>query len=296
MLPASGAISTKPREPETEWPAGCGGTGFRCRGNWSRSLLYLATFLTSLTRVTTAPRIGLAPSSPDGRLPTRPNARNAPMRSPRHPRVRLVAAMGLLLLAAVFIGPTLQAQRPSDAYFELGGMWCSRYDIDSGRARMAVLSALTNLHMTVLQEGFYAYGSFVDAKTVDNYEARIAVQPMPHGPGTQIGVRITGFGTHRQVCARILDEVGRQMDAARRAVPPPPSVVIVPAPAGIRGPAPVIVLPPGTPVPPPSFTVPLPLPGTVPPPSAAVPPAGSTVPPPIPPAPLQLPPQPTPVK
>jgi hypothetical protein len=230
------------------------------------------------------PAIELVESLLDGTVLHRPNARKAPMLFRKHARVRLIAAMGLVLLAALITGPTLEAQRPSDAYFELGGMWCGRYDIDSGRARMAVLAALANLHMTVLQEGFYPYGSFVDTKTADNYEARIAVQPLgAFGPGTQVGVRITGFGTHRQVCARILDEVSRQMDAARRA-PPPPPVVIFPAPAVIKGQVPVIILPPGSPVPPPSATVQpsskllLPSPA-IPPPNSTAPSSSPTVPP-----------------
>jgi len=79
--------------------------------------------------------------------------------------------------------------------------------------------------MLVGQEGLLPYGGFIDTKTGDNFEARITILGLGR-PGTQIGVRIGGFGTHRQVCARILDEIGRNLDAARQAPPrpaPPPA-------------------------------------------------------------------------
>jgi len=100
----------------------------------------------------------------------------------------LAAALGLLLLAAPYSGQTLEAQRPSDAYYEYSGMWCGHYDIDPGRARVAVLAALANMHMLVGQEGFFPYGSFLDTKTVDNFEARITILPLGrYGPGSQVG-------------------------------------------------------------------------------------------------------------
>jgi hypothetical protein len=160
------------------------------------------------------------------------------MPSPRHTRVRLAAAVGLLLLAALSSGQTVEAQRPSTAYYEVGGMWCGLYDIDPGRARMAVLAALANMHMLVGQEGFFPYESFVDTKTVDNYEVRITIRWLGR-QGTQIGARVGGWGTHRQVCARLLDEIGRNMDAARQAPLRPPSPPAPPAappedPAAVR--------------------------------------------------------------
>jgi hypothetical protein len=136
----------------------------------------------------------------------------------------LAAVLGLLV-ANFYCAQTLEAQRSSDVYYERGGMWCGLYNIDPGRARAAVLAALANMHMGIGQEGFVAYESFIDTKTVDNYEARITILWLGR-PGTQVGVRITGFGTHRQVCARILDEIGRSMDVARQAPPrpaPPPA-------------------------------------------------------------------------
>jgi len=156
------------------------------------------------------------------------------MPSPRHARVRPAAAVALLLLAALYSGQTVEAQRPSNAYYEIGGMWCGLYDIDPGRARMAVLAALANMHMLVGQEGFFPYESFVDTKTVDNYEARITIRWLGR-QGTQIGVRVGGWGTHRQVCARLLDEIGRNMDAARRAPLRPTSPPAPPDdPAAVR--------------------------------------------------------------
>jgi hypothetical protein len=162
-----------------------------------------------------------------------------------------------LLLPAFCTGQALVAQHASGTYYEISGNWCSDCDLDPGRARGAVLAALAALHMRIGQEGFYPYGgSFIDTKTPDNFETRITLLPRGRGAGTQIRVCVGGFGTHRAVCARILDEIGRQRDAARRS-PPPPGVVVVPAVGGVVGPPPLILVrpdaaaPTGLPPPPP---------------------------------------------
>ena len=143
-------------------------------------------------------------------------------------RVRFVVALGLLLLPALYTGQTLRAQHPVGAYYEFSGAWCGDYDIDPGRARVAVLAALAEMHMPVYQEGFFPAGSFLDTRTADNFEARLTIVPGRCGAGTHIGVRIAGFGTHFKVCARVLDEIGRHLDVARRS-PPAPGVVVLPA-------------------------------------------------------------------
>jgi hypothetical protein len=154
--------------------------------------------------------------------------------------VRFAVAFGLLLLPILYTSQTLQAQPPIGGYFEISGMWCSNYDIDPARARVALLAALANMHMLVGQEGFYPYGgSFIDTKTPDNYETRLTIVPLGRA-GTQIRVCIGGFGTHPKVCARILDEVARHMDAARRS-PPAPGVVVLPGAV----PPPLVILRPG---------------------------------------------------
>ncbi|HMF13619.1 MAG TPA: hypothetical protein VKE94_14975 [Gemmataceae bacterium] len=101
------------------------------------------------------------------------------------------------------------------------------------------------------QEGFYPYGgSFLDTKTPDNFEARLTILPLGrYGVGTQVRVCIGGFGTHRKVCARILDEIARHLDAARRS-PPAPGVVVLPAVGGMAGPPPLIIVRPGSTAPP----------------------------------------------
>lgn len=138
---------------------------------------------------------------------------------PSSGHLRCAAVLGLL--AALYTCQAVEAQPPPEGYYERSGMWCGLYDIDPARARVAVLSALANMHMLVGQEG--PFGSFIDTKTVEGKEVRISILGLGR-PGTQVGVRITGFGTHRQVCAGILDEIGRNMDAARRVQlqPPPP--------------------------------------------------------------------------
>jgi hypothetical protein len=173
------------------------------------------------------------------------------MSFPDRARTRIAIALGLLFLPAVFTGQTLNAQHPIGAYYEFSGAWCSDYDIDPARARVAILAALAELHMPVYQEGFFPAGSFLDTKTPDNFETRLTILPRgPAAAGTQIRVRIGGFGTHRKVCGRILDAIGRHLDLARRSAPPAPGVVYVPAVAGIAGPPPVVIVRPGAQAPP----------------------------------------------
>jgi hypothetical protein len=166
------------------------------------------------------------------------------MPSFRHASVRFTAALGFVLLPALSSGQRLQAQRPSGPYYERSGTWYGQYDIDPGRARVAVLAALADMHMPISQEGFWPSGSFLDTRTPDKFEARLTIRPLgPSGAGTQVGVRVGGFGTHPQVCARILDEIARHLDAARR-LPPPPVVLVFPAPVGRIEPASPSVPPP----------------------------------------------------
>jgi hypothetical protein len=173
------------------------------------------------------------------------------MPAPDRAEVRVAVALGLLLLPALSRGQTLEARHPIGAYYEVTNKWCGDYDIDPGRARVAVLAALANMHMLVGQEGFYPYGgSFLDTKTPDNFEARLTILPLGrYGAGTQVRVCIGGFGTHRKVCARILDEIARHLDAARRS-PPAPGVVVLPTVAGMAGPSPLIIVRPGSTAPP----------------------------------------------
>jgi hypothetical protein len=160
--------------------------------------------------------------------------------------VRFAVALGLLLLPALYSGQTLEAQHPIGAYYEVSRRWCGDYDIDPGRARVAVLAALADMHMPVYQEGFFPYGSFLDTKTPDNFEARLTILPLGrYGAGTQIRVCIGGFGTHCKVCARIPDEIARHLDAARRS-PPAPGVVVLPAVGGMAGLPPLIIVRPGS--------------------------------------------------
>jgi hypothetical protein len=164
--------------------------------------------------------------------------------------VRLAAALGLLLLPALDCGQTLEAQQPSGAYYKVSGNWCGDFAIDPGRARVAVLAALADLHMRVGQEGFYPYGGgFLDTKTPDNFEARLTILPVRSGAGTQIRVCIGGFGTHRKVCARLLDEIARHLETARGS-PPAPGVVVLPPLGGRAGPPPLVIVRPGSTAPP----------------------------------------------
>ena len=70
--------------------------------------------------------------------------------------VRVAVALGLLLLPALNGGERLEAQRPVGAYYEFSGKWCGDFDIDPGRARLAVLAALAEMRMLVGQEGLFS--------------------------------------------------------------------------------------------------------------------------------------------
>jgi hypothetical protein len=165
--------------------------------------------------------------------------------------VRVAVALGFLLLLAPFSGHALQAQHPIGDYFRFSGMWCGDYDLDPGRTRVAVLAALADMHMLVGQEGFDPYGGgFLDTKTPDDFGSRITYLPLPRGAGTQVRVNIGGFGTHKTVCVRILDEITRHIDAARRS-PPAPGLVVLPTVGGMAGPPPLIIVRPNPTAPPP---------------------------------------------
>jgi hypothetical protein len=105
-------------------------------------------------------------------------------------------------------------------------MWCGCYDIGFEEARVAVRMTLAESKMPILGEGPARHGVFIDTKTPDNFEARIEISPPRRRvEGTRICVRIGGFGTHKQVCERLLGEIARHLDAVRNryTVPATPS-------------------------------------------------------------------------
>jgi hypothetical protein len=164
----------------------------------------------------------------------------------RRVNVRGIAALGFVLLSSLYSGcQVLETRRSSESYYEHDGMWCGDYGIGREEARAAALSALAELKMPVYQEGMDRHGIFIDTRTPENFQARIVIMPRGrHSGRTRICIRVGGFGTHRNVCERLLDEIARHLDAARHiyampAAPAPPPPV---APAG--SPAPPAALPP----------------------------------------------------
>jgi hypothetical protein len=138
------------------------------------------------------------------------------------------AALGCVLLTALSSGClTVQTRHGHDSCYEHHGMWCGNYGIGFEEARAAALAALTHLKMPVYHEGPLGRGIFIDTRTPEDFEARVIIAPLGHhGGGTRIGVRLTGFGTHRAVCARLLDEITRHLDMGGYA----PAVPIAPVP------------------------------------------------------------------
>jgi hypothetical protein len=122
-------------------------------------------------------------------------------------------------------------------------MWCGNYGIDPDRASVAALAALTELGLPVRGEGVLHHGYFIDTRMPENLEARVFIMPLGrHGEATRVGVRITGFGTHAEVCARLLDAIARHIDGVRQ-LPPAPVEPVPPPPAVMLGSPPVTTAP-----------------------------------------------------
>lgn len=180
------------------------------------------------------------------------------MASQRGASGRSVVIWTLALLAAWSSGCETLETRSFDPSFERDGMWCREYGIPMGQARYATVAALTELKMPIYKEGPLHRGLFVDTKTTDDFETRVILTELGrHGPGTRISVRVGGFGTHHEVCTRLLDAVARHLNDPPIPVAPPPGATLMPGP--------LTAMPPGAPgpvlTPPPGAT---PLPGTQP--------------------------------
>ena len=150
-----------------------------------------------------------------------------------------------MLLSALFSGcQAVETGHGPDAYYEQGGMWCVNSRMGVEGARVAVVAALTHLQMPIYREGPLRHGIFIDTRTPDNCEARVfIVSRGRHGEGTRVSVRIGGFGTHRAMCAQLLDEITQYLEAGRPVdalpiapVPPPPAAMPAPAPTSVGTP------------------------------------------------------------
>jgi hypothetical protein len=95
-------------------------------------------------------------------------------------------------------------------------MWCRNYILSFEGARIATLATLSDLRMPECRDGRYRNGIFIDTRTQDNLDVRIVILPEEHpGEGTRVGVRVGGFGTHRNVCEHLLDEIARHLDVGQ---------------------------------------------------------------------------------
>ncbi len=127
------------------------------------------------------------------------------------------ALWACVLLSALYGCQTVET-RSASPYYEHDGMWCGDFAVGPERARIAALTALTELHMPVDREGPEGPGLYIDTRTPDHFEARVVILPLRHAEGTRIGVRVGGFGTHPAVCERLLEAITRQLDTT--AIPP----------------------------------------------------------------------------
>jgi hypothetical protein len=97
---------------------------------------------------------------------------------------------------------TVETAPATGGCYEHRGMWCSNYAIDPGQTKVAVLAALADSKMPVLQEGMLHGELFIDTRTPEDCEVRLVIMPRgPYGQGARVGVRITGIGTHRDASA-----------------------------------------------------------------------------------------------
>jgi len=156
------------------------------------------------------------------------------MMSLRRASVHGIGVLTFVLVSALSSGcQSLEIRQSSNPYYEHDGMWCATYRISAAQARLAAIVALTKLQMPLYQEGPLRHGIFIDTRTPENFEVRIVIMPLGrYGEGTRVGVRVGGFGTHPEVCAGLLDELGRHLGEAP-IVPVPPPPIAMPGPPSV---------------------------------------------------------------
>jgi hypothetical protein len=133
---------------------------------------------------------------------------------------------GLAFVCALIWGcRTLDTEEPAGPYACCDGMWCATYGTGFVEARVATLTALADLQLPVIWEGRVPQGFGIDTQTADGSHVRVTFQMLSdnrslQGEVTSVGVRVGGFGTHPAACSRILDQIGRHVEA------PAPSPVL----------------------------------------------------------------------
>jgi len=158
--------------------------------------------------------------------------------------VRGIAALGFVLLSAMSSGcQVVETHHANPRYYQHDGMWCGSFEIGFEEARVAARATLAELKMPIYGEGPDRHGIFIDTRTPENHEARVMIMPPGrHGDGTRICVRVGGFGTHREVCQRLLDDIASHLDAVRHLYTLP--AVPVPPPGATPGSPPLTAPPP----------------------------------------------------
>jgi hypothetical protein len=126
-----------------------------------------------------------------------------------------------------------ETRKESEPYFLSRGMWCANYNRGFMETREATLAATAELKMAFLREVREGRGAFFDCQTSDGYPVRIHLHRhggpgRPEGEGTLVSIRVQGYGTHREVCEPILNQIGTHLASAPVLPTPPPPL---PAPA-----------------------------------------------------------------
>jgi hypothetical protein len=93
-------------------------------------------------------------------------------------------------------------------------MWSGSFTAGFVEVRAATVAALTDLKMPVVREERTYQGCYLDTQTPDGSHIRIHFRSpakLDGSPVTHVAVRVGGFGTHEQVCACLLDEIGHHL-------------------------------------------------------------------------------------
>jgi hypothetical protein len=148
--------------------------------------------------------------------------------------LRALAIPGIFSVLVLAGGcQSAEARRDYESTSYYDGLWCRNISAGLEDVRGATLVALTELKMPVFREGPFRRGIYIDTRTIDNYDVRIELRRLHprrqfEPPVTQVGVRVSGFGTHQAICDHLLDEIVRRLMSM-----PPAPVIQAPGPQSL---------------------------------------------------------------
>ena len=145
--------------------------------------------------------------------------------------LRRIATWSVVFMLALAGCRFAETRSDSEPYFLRDRMWCANYQRGFVETRAATLAATAELKMALLREVSAWRGAYLDCRTSDGYHVRIHLRTL--SPETTIvSIRVQGYGTHREVCEPILNQIGNNV-ASQPVVAVPPPVVAPPAPGPV---------------------------------------------------------------